>query len=229
MAQSDRDDFYLCGGVVMIIPMFRFFSFAACVFLLPLCVLAYTSVIAKPELASTVLTIDEVEKPQEVFGTLTNYPHTFDFSLSEKLDFKASVFVHEKEGQKNDVSIILVKKERRGVSEVGRTSIKDSSWESQFDPILVERFREGGVIAASLEAGEYTLEVSAPNNDGAYRLRIGEGVHRGYFDNLRALFEIKELYGSSPFSVILSPLLYVPILILLMILGIFFYFRLRRP
>jgi hypothetical protein len=214
--------------VAMIGAMLRLSSFLACVFLLPLCVFAYTSVIAKPELASTVLTIGDVEVPQEFFGQLDNFPHTFDFSLAEKMDFKATVFVHDEEEQKNDVSIILVKKERRGVSEIGRTSSKNDSWESDFDYVLVESFKKGGAIEAPLEAGEYTLEVSSPNNDGAYRLRIGEGVRRGYFDSVRALFEVKDMFGSSALSAILSPLLYVPILLLLIIGGAFFYFRMRR-
>lgn len=208
--------------------MFRFFSLIAFVFLVPLCVLAYTSVLAKPELPSTVLTITNVEKAQEFFGKLNNFPHTFDFSLAEKMDFSASVYVHDEASQKNDVSIILVKKERRGVSEIGRTSVKNDSWEIDFDHVLVESFRKGGTIAAPLEAGEYTLEVSAPNNDGAYRLRIGESVHRGYFESVRVLFEIKHLFGSSAFSAILSPLLYVPILLILLILCGFLYFRSRR-
>jgi hypothetical protein len=211
----------------MISGMIRSLSFSAFVFLWPLCVFAYTSVIAKPELASTVLTITDVDRPQEFFGQLNNFPHTFDFSLSEKMDFKASVFVHDGEVQKNDVSIILVKKERRGVSEIGRTSSKNDSWESGFDYVLVESFKKGGEIAAPLEAGEYTLEVSSPNNDGIYRLRIGEGGRRGYFDSVRTLFEVKDLTGSSPLSAILSPLLYVPIVLLLLLVGVFIYLRRR--
>ena len=197
--------------------------------LFPLMAFAYSSVIAKPENAASVLPLYDVSAPQEFFGVLSDHPHTFEFAVQEASDFKAVVLVHDAAYQVNDASIILVKEERRGVSEIGRTKGKNEQWETIKDTLLVESFRRGGEIASVLEPGVYRLEVSSPNNDAQYRLVLGtEAVSRGYAENVRALFEVKQLYGSSRWSVFLSPLLYIPLLVLLLCAIAFLVYRKLR-
>jgi hypothetical protein len=187
------------------------------------------SVIAKPENPTIVLPLQGPGVPQEFFGQLSGFPHTFEFVVSEKMPFKAEVFARDAEEQKNDVSIIAIKEERRGVSEVGRTNAKAESWEVQKDTVLAEAFRRGGALESELEPGVYRLEVSAPNNDGAYRLVLGTSpIKRGYFANVGALFAVKQAYGSSLFSVFLSPLIYVPFLIILLSVLAFVGYRFVR-
>jgi hypothetical protein len=94
--------------------------------------------------------------------------------------------------------------------------------------MYAESFRSGGNLEGSLEPGWYKLEVSAPNNDGVYRLVWGtDGVSRGYFGNVRALFEVKEFLNHSRFGVLLSPLIYVPLSLLVLLAG-FFYYKTRK-
>ncbi len=189
--------------------------FGLFLFFAPLCALAYTSVIAKPADQTVVLPLTSVQTPQELFGRLDGFPHTFEFTISEKFLFKATISVPDTAVQKNDISVIVVKKERRGVIETGRTLIKNQSWETSKDRMLVESFRLGGALEYTLEPGIYTLEMSSPNNEGKYRLELGtEKIHRGYFANLRVLFEVKVFLGNSKWSTILSPLVYVPLLII---------------
>jgi hypothetical protein len=205
----------------------KIFVIAAVLFL-PALVFAYQSVIAKPSDARVVLPLTEVGESQEFFGRLNDFPHTFEFEVKEKLPYKAHVFVTDDILQKNDVSIIIVKAERRGVSEVGRTKTKESTWESVRSTLYAERFRSGGTLEGSLEPGWYKLEVSAPNNDALYRLVWGtETVSRGYFGNVRALFEVKVFLGHSLFGTIFSPLIYVPLVLALGAVG-FFYYRKRK-
>ncbi len=208
--------------------MIRTIVFCCLALLLPCSVLAYTSVIALPQNQATVLSIEDPKNSQEFFGSLRDFPHTFSFEVKDAQQFKAQVFVGDKEGQKNDASIIIVKQERRGVSEIGRTLITKQSWETTYDKKFAESFRNGGVLDTKLEPGKYTLEVSAPNNDALYRLVLGtEKVKRGYFANVRALFEVKTLFGHSKLGVLLSPLIYVPLLLILMA-GATFYFYKKR-
>lgn len=202
--------------------------FPLLIFFVPLCAFAYTSVIAKPADQAVVLPLVAIETPQELFGRLDGFPHTFEFTVANTLPFKAAISVPDIAVQKNDISVIVVKKERRGVTEIGRTLIKNQSWETSKDRILVESFRLGGALEYTLEPGVYTLEMSSPNNEGKYRLEIGaEKMHRGYFANLRVLFEVKVFLGNSKWSTILSPLVYVPLLIILAI-GSFFLYRNRK-
>jgi hypothetical protein len=69
--------------------------------------------------------------------------------------------------------------------------------------------------------------VSSPNNDSIYRLVLGtEKIKRGYIANARALFEIKATYGHSPFGALLSPLIFIPLLLLLC--GGWFFYNKKR-
>lgn len=208
------------------IPMRTLFVFL--LLLVPLVSFA-ASVIAKPENATIVLPLQSPQVPQEFFGQLSGFPHTFEFVVSENMPFRAEVFARDTEAQKNDISIIAIKEERRGVSEVGRTNAKIQSWEVQKDTLLVESFRKGGSLESELEPGVYRLEVSAPNNDGAYRLVIGTSpVKRGYFANVGALFAVKQTYSASLFSVFLSPLIYVPLLVMILGVLVFIGYRFIR-
>ncbi len=195
------------------------------VLLLPIVVWADSDIVVGPQKASDVLTLDP--SSADLFGRLEGFPHTFEFDVRETLPLEAVVFVHDTKDQKNDASIIVVKKERRGVSEIGRTKAKESPWTSSKDMILVESFRQGGVLDASLEPGSYILEVSSPNNDAKYRLTVGN-PDRGYFENLKALFQLKKLYGTSYLSAVLSPLLYIPLSIIFTVALMFFSWKKKQ-
>lgn len=144
-------------GMIMSMRVFLFSIF----FLLPILAFAYTSVIANPETQTTVLPIANPQESQDFFGELTDFPHTFEFTVSKEFLFSASVYTHDVPDQKNDISIILIKEEKRGVSEIKRTKIGEQTWESKNDPLLVESFKSGGQIASVLKEGTYRLEVSS--------------------------------------------------------------------
>jgi hypothetical protein len=198
-------------------------------FFLPLCAFAYGSVIAEFQSQTVIVPIENPNDAQEFFGHLLGFPQTFYFEVKQSLPFKAEVFVGDVPSQKNDVSIIIVKQEKRGVSEVGRTLVTTQSWKPVYDRMLVESFRNGGALNADLQPGKYKLEVSSPNNEGIYRLVLGtDKIHRGYFANVQALFAVKSLFGHSKFGTLLSPLLYIPLLVLSIIGGLFFIHKKRR-
>ena len=203
-----------------------FFLFAfVCV---PILAFAYSSVVATFANQAIVLPIADVKKSQEFFGKLDNFPHIFEFEVREKQVYKAEVSVPDSSKQKNDVALIVVKAERRGVTEIGRTTAEKDTWTSEYNTMYAESLRKGGKLEGTLEKGWYKIEVSSPNNIGAYRLVWGTGkISRGYFANVQALFEVKGLLGHSKFGVLRSPLIYIPLLILLLCGG-FFWYRKRK-
>lgn len=201
------------------------------ILLLPLLAFAYTSVIANPINDKIVLPISDPVVPQEFFGKLEGFPHTFQFRVDQTMTLAAYIGVPDNEVQKNDISIIVIQEERRGVSEIGRTRVKEESWPSTRDSMLAETFRNGGQISAPLEQGVYRLEVSSPDNIGIYRLELGtEDKSRGYLENVRVLFEVKKLLGSSVFTIFLSPLIYVPLLLIFaaVLVGMYLYTRKKQ-
>lgn len=209
--------------------MVRTFTLFVFLLVVPVCAFAYGSVIAEPQNQAVILPMENPKDSQEFFGSLHDFPHTFAFEVKDQQQFKAEVFVGDKEGQKNDVSIIIVKQERRGVSEVGRTVITSQSWQTLPDRMLAEAFRNGGALDTQLEPGKYKLEVSSPNNEGIYRLVLGtEKVHRGYFANVGALFAVKTLFGHSKFGVLVSPLIYIPLLLIVIGGTAFYIYRKRK-
>ena len=160
---------------------------------------------------------------QEFFAELRGFPQTYEFVVKNRFDFSAQISVPDTNKQENDVSIILVKEERRGVSEIERTHGKDYAWDSVRDTMLAERFRMGGSIKATLEPGVYRLEVSAPDNQGRYRLVLGvDAPSYSYLDNIQRVAEVKSFLGKTRLGSIFSPVWYVPLLV---ILGIFFGYR----
>lgn len=198
-------------------------------FLFPIIAWAYVSPIVAPKDGHEVIALSDVQVSRVLFGVLNSFPHTYEFTVNEPSAFKAVIAVHDTEGQANDASIILVKEERRGVSEIGRTQGKKENWQISHDRVLVESFRTGGTIESQLQSGTYVLEVSSPNNDAAYQLTLGvEDQHNGYFSSVRTLFAVKHLFGSSYFTALLSPLLYVPFAVLCLCGLILLYWRRTR-
>jgi len=186
--------------------------------------MAYTSVIAKPKDQSVVLPLGDASVSTEYFGRLDAYPHTFDFEVTNKQAFKASIEVPDTTVQKNDISIIIVKAERRGVSEVGRTKISEQVWTPVYNSMYAESFKQGGVLEGELEPAWYKIEVSSPNNEGKYHLVWGtEKSGRGYFANVQALFEVKTFLGNSKWGALQSPLIYWPLGLLFLIGGYILY------
>ena len=186
----------------------------------------FASVITAPADQHSVHTIKEPAEAQEFFGTLRGFPHAFELTLHEPLIFTIQVFEHATD-QNRDTTLLLVKQERRGVTEIGRAEGGQATWEEAYDRVFTETFVKGGVIQQELEPGSYLLEVSSPNNDSRYRLVLADdAVGYGYFEALRTLFALKSHYGSPYASVLLSPLVYLPLVVL--VCGCFTYLAYRR-
>lgn len=200
--------------------------FLAC--LLFLCVFevshAYVPVVVEPGLQSDMYRIDDPVRIHYHYGMLQNFPHTYEVVIPEPLILSVSVMVPDMEGALNTVNGIIVKREGRqgSVREVARLLAADASWESFYEPWGGDSYRRGTSFAQEMEPGTYRIEVSTPDNTSPYVLVVGTETGRGdvsYFEMLRRVKAVKEFYGRSPLTVVLSPYVYLPLLMLFFVVG----------
>lgn len=151
---------------------------------------------------------------QDLYGTLEDFPHTFQFVADEGQRFQAELLVADSE--QHDLSLILIKEEKRGVSEVGRVTGKDAQWAERSDRALGLSLFSSGVFERELAGGVYRLEVSAPDNTGNYRLLVGtESVGGGYIAGIRNAFVAHGHLGSGWWGAIMSPYIYLSLIVVL--------------
>jgi len=144
---------------------------------------------------------------ETIYGTLASFPHTFTFFVTEETPFSALVSMDSAE-EAHDVSFLLVKEEKRGVSEVGRLYGKEITWTKKYDVWRAVTFTQGEEFSATLEPGVYKLEVSSPNNDRGYRLVLGEGDSAV----LKELSLTRRSFKVHPLSIFLSPFILIPLI-----------------
>lgn len=179
-------------------------------FLLPLYAAAAVVV---PTTVDDVQMITDPSQPQEYFGALSGFPQTFEFSVGDAQPFSATVYVYSRSDAAPKAVLLLTKKERRGVSEIGRTKGKAETWGNEEDRWLALPFRNGGKLQADLPTGTYRMEVSSPDNDAFYRVVINDYGGGWYGTRLHTLFSVYHLYSIPFYRVILSPLVYLPLLL----------------
>ena len=180
---------------------------------------SHAAFLYEQEVPSEVLELESIQG-ETIYGRLDNGPHTFTFAVTE--DTQLSVQVSMKPGtKKDDVSLILVKEETRGVSEVGRVDAKKVSWKKKYSIWKATSFLFGEKIEYSLDPGIYKLEVSSPENNKGYRLELGKGDGSLY----KELFIVRNVFDIGRWGVIFSPLFFVPILL---IVGIVIHRKRKR-
>ena len=178
------------------------------------------SFVHEPETQRSVATIDGVSLQQEVYGELKGYPHTFEFVVKESEQLSVEVAVPKKTEYKK--SLIVIKEERRGVSEVGRVSYDADNWQKDFDWRIGRKFLTQGTLDAELGEGVYRIEVSSPENLGKYKLKIGTKRQWGYFGNFAHAWTGARFFGSTVFSVLRAPIVLGTLLV---VVGLWYWMR----
>lgn len=176
--------------------------------------------------------IADPKAAQLFFGTLRNLPHTYEIRSAEPFHLALAIRVPDTETARNTVSGILIQEvgDRGRVKEVTRLLAMDASWESVYDPWTGDTYRTGGTYAHDLSAGVYRIEVSTPNNLEPYMLMVGYDTSRlegGYIARLTSMLALKSFAEQSSVSIMLSPLVYVPLCILLSIGALIVFMRTR--
>ena len=177
----------------------------------------YASVHSQQRNAFEIFPITDPSVPETYYGSLSGSPHTYQFLVQEKISFKAVLSTASKHSTADDLSLIIVKEEKRGVSEVGRVTGKDTDWNTNYSHSLALRFRESQSLDVELDSGVYRLEVSTPVNLRSYKLELNEGGRMSY----KELFMARSIFDLSYLSVVFTIRVYVPLLILFA----FIYYR----
>lgn len=198
-------------------------AFLTFLLFVPVFVFAAGEVVVVPESQHTITKIMEPEKEQHFYGELADYPHTFSFVVDEPLSLAVAVSVPKDSKYKK--SIIVIREEKNGVSEVGRVTHNETAWTPAFDWRLGRGFLEAEHLTAEIEPGSYRLEVSSPDNHGKYKLMIGtESNRQWFFTRLKERATGARFFGDSWLSVLRAPLVTGTILVLMVLV----YSTLRR-
>lgn len=167
--------------------------------------------------------------PQWFFGTLERFPHTYVVVTDETQSVSLSVVVPASAESDIRPGVLIVRQALRGVEEVARLKADLDSWSTWYDWITNDTYLRGPTFTGMLEPGSYLIEVQTPDNQGSYALQIGTGVPietAGYFGTLRALPAIKRWHGKSPWRSVESPMVYIPLVGLVLIgVGVWWYRR----
>ena len=201
--------------------------------LVPFFAVAHIPQMVAPESPRTLLQIDDPTISKAYYGNLVGFPHTYQLVSNEPFLLDIEILVPDIERAENIVSGIVVQQlDRGGVTEVVRLPASDASWESFNEPYGNDDYRQGGSFETELEAGSYLIEMSTPRNIGPYIFVIGEledFSELGYFETVRRIAEVKAFFGKSKFAVVESPVVYGPIIIvLLIVVGFLGYRRFRK-
>jgi hypothetical protein len=208
------------------------FSFAI-FFLVPLGVLhAHVPNLVEQTSLIDINAIVDPTLSQAFYGTLDGFPHTYEIRSKEPFTLHVEVLIPDIESATENVTGIIIREtgQKGRVSEVTRMLAEDASWESFYEFWGGDTYRKGGTYEAEAEPGVYRIEVSTPENRAPYVLVVGKREEfdtLGYFETIGRLMEVKEFFGKSKFMVIVSPLVFIPLLILITCAGLFYWYRRR--
>lgn len=193
---------------------------------------AHTPVIVEQQTVGDITQIADPDLSQAFYGVLNDFPHTFEVRADKPFKLHTEILVPDIEESTNNISGIIIKEQGKGkrVLEVARLSAKEATWESEFEPFGGDTYRHGSSFDKELDAGVYRIEVHTPDNRDKYVLVVGtrEEMSIGYFELIGRMIEVKKFFGKSPFMIIESPFVYIPLLLILIIGGVVWYVRKRR-
>lgn len=140
------------------------------------------------------------------YGTLSGEPHIYTINAVEPFDLYVGILMPYIEDSKKDV-VAEIRSNDKLLMTLGG---KNVDWKSMFEFFGQSTYWDGGVYKEYVDAGEYTITVSSPDNDSKYSLAIGEIEAFNGSETINALKIIPELkqnfFNESPLSFIKSPL-----------------------
>lgn len=161
----------------------------------------------QPRLVTGIpVTVVQPEISKAYYGTLSGAPHTFRIAAPESFHLYVNILVPDLVGQKKDVSAVILKNGQL-IAELDGTNF---SWEKFFEPFGYDTYWKGPEYSATVDAGEYTIQVSSANQDSQYALAIGEAEAFNFQEIAHAYTVIPKLkrdfFHESPANFLFSPL-----------------------
>jgi len=164
--------------------------------------------------------VSDPEISKAYYGHLTGEPHVYTIEATAPLNLYAGVLVPDIEGQKKDVSAVILKDGKEVATLDGMTFI----WTQFFEEFGHDMYWQGPEYKARAESGTYVIRVSSSDNDSKYSLAVGEIEAFDFKESMNALTLIPELkknfFNESPINFILSPMGWGLILIMYLLAGL---------
>lgn len=169
-----------------------------------------------------VIPMDEAGQKQSYLGILDNFPHLFEFAVTETSEIQVQL---RQKGEPNAyaVNLILlsVDPDTKRISEIIRVnepySLRSERYMKERGISLVE----SEMIEQKLKPGLYRLEVSTAVNRSAYELDFGiEENSAGYFGNFGSIASVQSHFGFPWYRFFFSTYVLYQIGILLVLGGI---------
>lgn len=196
------------------------FVFAALFFCLPVLSLAY---IVEEVDQSQPYELVPIQAPlgesRSYLGELTGYPIMYEVVAENDFTFTAQVRQPSTQSQ-HDFALILVRKDDRGggVTEVARMHTNAAEWARGRDGEIGLTFANSPVLSEEVGPGTYRLEISTPENAGAFMLTVGDRpADTGYWQTLGSVRTTQQFFGRGVFSLLGSNLVFYPIGIVILL------------
>ena len=175
------------------------------------------------------LLADDMIQQQVVYSELLGFPDLYEFELAATSTIPVQVRAVD-ETAEVDFSLILVADEgNAGVREIFRLPARQSVWQLYTDTSTRMSYLVSEVLEPELAPGIYRLEVSTPDNEGRYSIIFGEESSTvGYFARFGEIRSIHNFHGYGPLSMFRTAHVYMPILIVIVLFGLFFTWRYAR-
>ena len=199
----------------------------SCFFLIPCISHAYVPNFVNPARSSNYQVVPADGTLHTYYGVLRSFPHMYTVTVSAPSILQVQILVPNDPAIKPDRSGLIVKRAKRGVTEVARLPYKNASWSPQYDPLTHDSYRVGGSYRGTTSPGVYDIEVSTAINQGPYVVQIGVGTNtdpvlkepsRSYGQQLQDIWRIKR-FLHDPWWTVFVTWQYL-ILLMLGILGV---------
>ena len=185
---------------------------------------AHVPVLVTQDSPFDISSIEDPELSQALYGTMDGFPHTYEIVATKPFHLFAQILAPDTGAGATNISGILIKLPESGgrVTEVGVLNGKDAPWDSDYEPYGGDSYLQGPQFEGDVEAGTYHIEVHTPDNQERYVLVVGrrEEMTIGYGELFKRLVEVKRFFGKSPFLMVESPFVYVPIVLVVLGFGI---------
>lgn len=190
----------------------------------------------QPRITESRLTqVPSPEISKAYYGKLSGESDVYIIEASEPFDLYVNVLVPDIEGQKKDVSAVILKNVPVGQGTAGSAHVAlldglKYEWKKFYEPFGADTYWMGPEYKARVEAGQYEIRVWSSNNDSKYSLAIGEIEAFDGKEGINALTIIPKLkstfFAKSPISFIKSPFGW-GLIVVMYFLAFFFGFAYR--
>jgi len=193
---------------------------------------AHVPIIMEQDSLKDIAIIEDPDLSQAFYGELIGFPHTYEIRAIEPFTLFTQIMQPDIDSSQNNIGGIIIKERPQGgrVEEVTRLRPSDALWETSYEPFGGDTYRMGPYFEKELNPGVYRIEVSTANNLEKYVLVVGkrEEMTLGYFELIGRIADVKVFFGKSKFRVVESPFVYVPLISIVVLIGIFSIHRRRR-